>query len=102
MPAFDFRAPRLYLDAPLQEGASIALEPGQSNYLGNVLRLGDGDSILVFNGRDGEWKAAIAGRKRPDRITVAERTRAQDRLIDLAYVFAPLKHARLDYMVQKA
>ena len=102
MPAFDFRAPRLYVDSPLHEGATVALEAGQSNYLGNVLRLGEGDFILVFNGRDGEWKAAIAGRKRPDRIIAAERTRAQDALIDLTYVFAPLKHARLDYMVQKA
>jgi 16S rRNA (uracil1498-N3)-methyltransferase len=56
----------------------------------------------VFNGRDGEWQASIAGRKRPDSLTVVAQTRPQDRLPDLAYVFAPLKHARLDYMVQKA
>ncbi len=74
----------------------------QSNYLGNVLRLSKGDTILVFNGRDGEWRAAIGGRKRPDSLEVVTRTRPQDRLPDLAYVFAPLKHARLDYMVQKA
>jgi 16S rRNA (uracil1498-N3)-methyltransferase len=80
----------------------VALERGQSNYLGNVLRLGAGDTVLVFNGRDGEWQAQVAGRKRPDSLTIVARTRAQDRLPDLAYVFAPLKHARLDYMVQKA
>lgn len=102
MPELDFRAPRLYIDAPLREGARIALERNQSNYLGNVLRLGSGDSILVFNGRDGEWRAEIEGRKRPDGLTVVTRTRPQDRLPDIAYVFAPLKHARLDYMVQKA
>jgi 16S rRNA (uracil1498-N3)-methyltransferase len=56
----------------------------------------------VFNGRDGEWQAAIAGRKRPDSLKIVAQTRPQDRLPDLAYVFAPLKHARLDYMVQKA
>ncbi len=78
------------------------LERNQSNYLGNVLRLGSGESILVFNGRDGEWRAAIEGRKRPDGLTIVARTRPQDRLPDIAYVFAPLKHARLDYMVQKA
>ena len=55
-----------------------------------------------FNGRDGEWQASIAGRKRPDSLTIVAQTRPQDRLPDLAYVFAPLKHARLDYMVQKA
>src|SRR6185369_10764969 len=82
--------------------ASVALARDQSNYLGNVLRLSAGDTILVFNGRDGEWRAAIEGRKRPDSLTVVARTRPQDRLPDIAYVFAPLKHARLDYMVQKA
>jgi len=56
----------------------------------------------VFNGRDGEWRAAIIGRKRPDSLEIVTQIRPQDRLSDLAYVFAPLKHARLDYMVQKA
>jgi 16S rRNA (uracil1498-N3)-methyltransferase len=102
MPELDFRAPRLFVDAPLQEGARIELERNQSNYLGNVLRLAAGETILVFNGRDGEWRAEIDGRKRPDGLTIVARTRPQDRLPDIAYVFAPLKHARLDYMVQKA
>jgi 16S rRNA (uracil1498-N3)-methyltransferase len=102
MPDHDFRSPRLYVDAPLAEGRAVALEAEQSNYLGNVLRLKAGDSILVFNGSDGEWRAALAGRKRPDGLIIKSQTRPQDRLGDLAYVFAPLKHARLDYMVQKA
>jgi 16S rRNA (uracil1498-N3)-methyltransferase len=102
MPEFDFRAPRLFVDAPLNAGQTVALERNQSNYLGSVLRLSAGDTILVFNGRDGEWQAAIAGRKRPDSLTITAQTRPQDRLPDIAYVFAPLKHARLDYMVQKA
>jgi 16S rRNA (uracil1498-N3)-methyltransferase len=102
MPQLDFRKPRLYVDAALAPGQTVALERGQSNYLGNVLRLAAGETILVFNGRDGEWQASIAGRKRPDSLTIDARTREQDHLPDLAYVFAPLKHARLDYMVQKA
>src|SRR5665647_3243786 len=102
MPQHDFRQPRLFVDATLAAGETVALEHGQSNYLGNVLRLAAGDTILVFNGRDGEWQASIAGRKRPDSLTIIAPTRPQDRLPDLAYVFAPLKHARLDYMVQKA
>jgi 16S rRNA (uracil1498-N3)-methyltransferase len=102
MPELDFRAPRLFVDAPLREGARIALERNQSNYLGNVLRLSAGETILVFNGHDGEWRAQIDGRKRPDALSIVARTRPQDRLPDIAYVFAPLKHARLDYMVQKA
>ena len=102
MPQLDFRSPRLFVDAALAAGETVALERNQSNYLGNVLRLSAGETILVFNGRDGEWQASIAGRKRPDSLTIVARTRPQDRLPDLAYVFAPLKHARLDYMVQKA
>src|ERR1700761_9405961 len=102
MPQIDFRAPRLFVDAPLSAGQNVVLERNQANYLGNVLRLSAGESILVFNGRDGEWRAAIAGRKRLESLDVVEQTRPQDRLPDLAYVFAPLKHARLDYMVQKA
>ncbi len=102
MPQFDFRKPRLFVDAALATGETIALERSQSNYLGNVLRLSEGDTILVFNGRDGEWQASITGRKRPDSLKIVTQTRPQDRLPDLACIFAPLKHARLDYMVQKA
>ena len=102
MPKLDFRSPRLFVDAALAAGQTVALERNQSNYLGNVLRLSAGGTILVFNGRDGEWQASIAGRKRPDSLKLVAQTRPQDRLPDLAYVFAPLKHARLDYMVQKA
>jgi 16S rRNA (uracil1498-N3)-methyltransferase len=102
MPQLDFRAPRLFVDAALAPGASVVLERSQSNYLGNVLRLSAGESILVFNGRDGEWQASIVGRKRPDSLDIVAGTRPQDRLPDLTCVFAPLKHARLDYMVQKA
>lgn len=102
MPKLDFRSPRLFVDAPLVAGTGIALDRDQSNYLGNVLRLVAGDTVLVFNSRDGEWQATLAGRKRPDRAEIVSQTRAQDQLPDLHYVFAPLKHARLDYMVQKA
>src|SRR6201996_5490072 len=102
MPKPDFRSPRLFVDAMLGAGQTVALDRNQSNYLGNVLRLTAGGTILAFNGRDGEWQASIAGRKRPDSLTIMAQTRPQDRLPDLAYVFAPLKHARLDYMVQKA
>jgi len=102
LPQPDFAKSRLFVDAHLSAGQTVALERNQSNYLGNVLRLAAGDSILVFNGRDGEWQAVITGRKRPDQLTITAQHRPQDRLPDVTYVFAPLKHARLDYMVQKA
>lgn len=102
MPQVDFRSPRLFIDSPLATGGTLALDRNQSNYLGNVLRLDTGEPVLVFNGRDGEWRAVLAGRKRPDHLILEAQTRPQDRLPDLTYVFAPLKHARLDYMAQKA
>jgi 16S rRNA (uracil1498-N3)-methyltransferase len=103
MARYDFRTPRLYIDTPLHKGASLLLEPGQANYLGNVLRLRDGDAVLVFNGRDGEWRGTLASSgKRRLAVALGEQTRPQTRGLDLHYLFAPLKHARLDYMVQKA
>jgi 16S rRNA (uracil1498-N3)-methyltransferase len=103
MSAPDFTAPRLFVDASLAPGARIGLDRAQANYLLNVLRLRDGDGVLVFNGRDGEWRTqvAVAGGKAADLVCV-ERTRDQTEPLDLVYLFAPLKHARLDYMVQKA
>ena len=103
MASYDFDAPRLFIDAPLQAGARILLDRGQANYLLNVLRLRAGEAALVFNGRDGEWRAEISveGRKSADLVCV-ERIREQSPAPDLLYAFAPLKHARLDYMVQKA
>jgi 16S rRNA (uracil1498-N3)-methyltransferase len=102
MPELDFRSPRLFVEADLASGASIPLDHNQGNYLGKVLRLAAGGTVLAFNGRDGEWQAVIGGRKRPDRLEILKQARLQDRLPDLNYCFAPLKHARLDYMVQKA
>ncbi|MBY0380847.1 MAG: 16S rRNA (uracil(1498)-N(3))-methyltransferase [Xanthobacteraceae bacterium] len=102
MTQHDFNSPRLYVDAPLGAGAALPLDRNQSNYLGNVLRLAAGDAVLVFNGRDGEWSAEVAGRKRADLLTVQQQTRPQTVTPDLQLLFAPLKHARLDYMVQKA
>jgi 16S rRNA (uracil1498-N3)-methyltransferase len=103
MPRYDFRSPRLYVDAPLAQGAILALDAAQANYLGNVLRRKAGDSVLVFNGRDGEWRAAVGpGRKRSLSLTIGEQIRPQTVGLDLHYLFAPLKHARLDYMAQKA
>jgi 16S rRNA (uracil1498-N3)-methyltransferase len=103
MAAHDFRTPRLYVEAPLAAGATFPLDRGQTNYLRNVLRRNNGDPVLVFNGRDGEWRARLdtAGRKGAT-LTVLEQTRPQTAPGDLHYLFAPLKQARLDYLVQKA
>ena len=102
MARYDFRSPRLYVEARLEPGATVTLERAQMHYLGTVLRLRAGDRVLVFNGRDGEWGVTIVGERRPTALRVEARTRDQVRPADLHYLFAPLKAARLDYMTQKA
>jgi 16S rRNA (uracil1498-N3)-methyltransferase len=102
MPRYDFRSPRLYVDAPLGEGTTVTLGSGQAHYLGAVLRLKPGARVLLFNGRDGEWNATIVAQRRAASVLVGARTRLQTAPADLHYLFAPLKAARHDYMVQKA
>jgi 16S rRNA (uracil1498-N3)-methyltransferase len=102
MSRYDFRTPRLHVEAPLSAGAVVALERPQAHYLTTVLRLKSGDGVLVFNGRDGEWQATIEPQKRATVLHVGANTRPQTEPSDLHYLFAPLKAARLDYMVQKA
>lgn len=103
MPRYDFRTPRIYLDMPLAAGQAVPLSRDQANYLLNVLRLESDDGVLLFNGRDGEWRAVLAGvGKKTLAAEVRDQARQQPRPSDLHFLFAPLKHARLDYMVQKA
>ncbi len=103
MAVHDFNAEPLFVDTPLEEGTRFLCASEQANYLLNVLRLGAGDEILIFNGRDGEWRARLEAHGRRGCVLVAETlVRAQEGGPDLHYLFAPLKRARLDYMVQKA
>jgi len=103
MARYDFKSPRLFLDALLAAGRAVDLDREQVNYLCNVLRLADGDGVLAFNGRDGEWRALLRrSGKKAAALVPEEQVRAQEPATDLHYLFAPLKHARLDYMVQKA
>ena len=102
MPGYDFRSPRLYVPAPLGAGGQLVLERAQAHYLTTVLRLKAGERVLVFNGRDGEWSATLDGTRRAAQLCVGAKTRVQTAPADLHYLFAPLKAARLDYMVQKA
>jgi len=103
MPPTDLPRHRLFLEADLAAGAAVPLAREQANYLLNVLRLKTDDAVLVFNGRDGEWLAAIVaeGRKQAS-LNPVRQLRPQPAAPDLHYLFAPLKHARLDYMAQKA
>ncbi|MEP9377593.1 16S rRNA (uracil(1498)-N(3))-methyltransferase [Aquabacter sp. CN5-332] len=97
------RAQRLFVAQDLSEGAQVTLPPEQAHYLSNVIRLPIGGAVLLFNGRDGEWLAHRAeGMKREVRVMLERRLRDQTPPGAIDYAFAPLKHARLDYMVQKA
>ena len=94
---------RLYVDAPLSADERVLCTSAQANYLLNVMRLHTGDTILAFNGKDGEWLAELMVTRRTScSLTVQTQTRAQTGGPDIHYLFAPLKKARLDYMVQKA
>src|SRR5689334_6265322 len=95
--------PRLFVREPLSEGASVELEAGQANYLGNVLRLGVGAELLLFDGSSGEWLARIAeaGKKRMTLIVV-RRTREPETIPDVWLAFAPVKRAQTDWLVEKA
>jgi 16S rRNA (uracil1498-N3)-methyltransferase len=99
----DFTTPRLFLADDLSEGAVATLSHDEANYLLNVLRLGSGARVLVFNGRDGEFAATIANAARKNAtLAIGAQLRPQEYPPDVDYLFAPLKHARLDYVAQKA
>ncbi len=95
--------PRLYVQAPLAEGARVALDAEQANYLGNVLRMKEDGELLVFDGSSGEWLARIAeaGRKRMA-LAVERRTREAEEIPDVWLAFAPVKRSQTDWLVEKA
>lgn len=103
MARYDFRSPRLHVETPLAAGVRVPLTAPHLHYLRDVLRLKPGDPVLAFNGRDGEWRTVLAEEgRRAMALAVVEQTRPQTPAGDLHYLFAPLKRARLDYVVQKA
>jgi len=94
---------RLFVTSPLANGVAIELGQEQAHYLKNVMRLGEGDAVALFNGSDGEFRARVAGfSKRAANLIVEEQLRAQTGEPDLWLVFAPIKRARIDYLVEKA
>lgn len=94
---------RLYVETLLSAGARVELDAAQANYLGNVMRLKEGDRLLLFDGMSGEWLAGIAeaGKKRMT-LSVDELTRPPESPPDLWLAFAPIKKGRVDWLVEKA
>ena len=94
---------RLFLDAPLGPDVAIPLDRDQANYLFAVMRLGVGDRFRAFNGRDGEWLAEIVEGSKRGGVAAARRLlRPQAAGPDLWLLFAPVKRARTDFIVEKA
>ena len=94
---------RLYVAPDLVPGGTLALSEAQAHYLKNVLRLEPGATVSLFNGRDGEWAARVDGfAKRSGTLTTVEQRRPQEPDPDLWLLFAPLKRARIDFLIEKA
>lgn len=94
---------RLYVDQPLGAGQAVRLSSDQAHYLVGVMRLAAGAVIQLFNGRDGEWRASLAEAGKRGAIAVCEaETRPQILPPDLWLIFAPIKKARTDFIVEKA
>lgn len=94
---------RLYVDHPLGQGQAVPLTADQAHYLFSVMRLSAGDAVLLFNGQDGEWRASVeqAG-KRGGILVAQDQTRPLHPPPDLWLLFAPIKKARTDFIVEKA
>lgn len=99
----DISKTRLFVDTNLAAGTSVGVSPSQAHYLVQVMRLHAGDKVALFNGRDGEWIAAVDGAGRGwCSLSVEIQSRRQVAEPDLWLVFAPVKRARIDYIAQKA
>jgi 16S rRNA (uracil1498-N3)-methyltransferase len=95
--------PRLYVAPDLAEGALITIDGDQAHYLTRVMRLGVGATVRVFNGRDGEFDAALAAvAKASASLRIRGRARLQQGVSDLWLLFAPLKKMQTDFLVEKA
>ncbi|WP_425081725.1 16S rRNA (uracil(1498)-N(3))-methyltransferase [Ruegeria arenilitoris] len=94
---------RLYVEHPLGQGQSVDLTREQAHYLFGVMRLAVGGHVALFNGRDGEWLAEVAeAGKRGGVLTCVEQTKPLQMPPDLWFLFAPIKKARTDFIVEKA
>lgn len=95
--------PRLFVEQPLAQGEALLLEGKPAHYLANVLRLGEGAEVLLFDGHSGEWQAVIeAAHKKKLVLRPTTLTRPPEDLPPLTLAFAPVKRAPLEWLVEKA
>jgi 16S rRNA (uracil1498-N3)-methyltransferase len=96
-------AARVQVETGLTPGGRVELTPGQAHHLRAVLRLAPGADVAAFNAGDGEWLCRLVDLARNSAGLVVERQlRAAEPDPDLWLLFAPLKRARLDWLVEKA
>jgi len=94
---------RLFVDQPLSQGAIVTLSANNLHYLKNVMRKKIADNFMVFNGRDGEYRVEITLlEKKHGEVIILEQTRKQEEEPNIWLVFAPIKHGKIDNMVQNA
>ncbi len=94
---------RLHTEHQLALDQLIPLTAAQAHYLRNVMRAAPGDSVVLFNGQDGEWLARIETiSKKTGSLTPTEKLRDQKPEPGPCLLFAPIKRAPLDFLVQKA
>ncbi len=99
-----YSVPRLYVAAPLSEGAKVPLEEAQAHYVRNVMRMGEGAVLRLFNGKDGEYLARVelAGKNKAA-ASCGERIRKQPaHNLPLALLFAPIRKNHMDFTIEKA
>jgi len=94
---------RVYYDHPLEAGRHVMLEGDKFHYLCRVMRLGEGDGALFFNGKDGEWRGELsAPGKRGVSVRLVEKTREREELNGLTLIFSPIKSKAQNFLIQKA
>lgn len=94
---------RLFVEASLQKGSLVELNRDQIHYLAQVMRIKTGDYLALFNGRDGEWIARVQDVQRKSVAVALElQRRPQSSVPDIWFLFAPIKHGRIDFLAQKA
>lgn len=95
--------PRLFVRQPLGESTPVALDAAQANYLGNVLRMGVGAQLLLFDGASGEWLARVAeAAKKRMVLSVERQTHPLEAVPDVTLAFAPVKRTQTDWLIEKA
>lgn len=96
-------APRLFVPGPLAEGAPLTITGQQAHYLGKVMRVGEGDAVILCDDMTGEWVARVSAISKRDLALTAEtRLRPREDVPDFMLCAALLKKPHFDMVLEKA